>query len=141
MKQREKCFKRIIIISLMLVVMVSSVAIAKASSSSRYLFVFEMRAYGGKDQSDAQIKDNSDNYAFVTFDSISAYYIDYPPYYRIRSGTNDKAASALQTFSMEHDDEVPYNSGFGQRGLPYYLRMQTDSNSSLNMTAEGYWAP
>lgn len=125
----------------MLFIMVSSVAIAKASSSSRYLFTFEMRAYGGKDQSEARIKDNSDNFAFVTFDSISAYYIDYPPYYRIRSGTNDKAASELQTFSMDHGDYVPYNSGFGQQGLPYYLRMQTDSSSSLNMSAEGYWAP
>jgi hypothetical protein len=45
---------------------------------------------------------------------------------RIRSGTNDKAASELQTFSMDHGDYVPYNSGFGQQGLPYYLRMQTD---------------
>lgn len=40
---------------------------------------------------------------------------------RIRSGTNDKAASELQTFSMDHGDYVPYNSGFGQQGLPYFL--------------------
>lgn len=116
-------------------VVIASADIADAANNT---FIFELQPYGGKKSSDKVIKQNSNGNAEIYFDAVESFVM--LPYLRLRSGTNDQAASVLYTIDNVYMEPV-YLSDFGHKGLPYYFRAQTDSSSSGRASLLGVWLP
>jgi|GEM_PF-6523981 len=85
-------------------------------------------------------KTNTNKYAAIDFTS----YINTSAYglpFRLRSDTNGKEASDLYTLTKKGLRCPSYYSGFGQKNLSYYFRIQTDSKSSYSAIVAGSWKP
>ncbi len=139
MYKTKKRIRRLIALGLCLMMLVSTGLMASAESY-KYVFLFELDAGGQKKSVAAQYKTNYNSYAGVYF-SMCYNSSGYSLPYRLRSGTNDTAASDLYYLNGEGNRFMYYNSGYGQYNKPYYFRIQTDSSSKYGATVGGSWTP
>lgn len=139
-KDEEKNIRLLQIVCIIMLLVTANVVIASAdiADAANNKFNFELQPYGGKKASDKVIKQNSKENAEIYFDGVESYVM--LPYLRLRSGTNDQAASVLYTIDNIYMEPI-YLNGYGQKGLPYYFRAQTDSSSSGRAFIYGVWLP
>jgi hypothetical protein len=137
--QKWKCIKRLVVVGLsVMCCMIFNGAITNAETLRTYSFTLE--AGGDKKQTSAYTKENSNSYAYIWVGEC----VNNGPYtlpYRLRSGTNDTAASELYYIGGTGSRYPSYKSDYGIEGYKYYFRVQTDSNSAYGATIKGSWYP
>ena len=122
------------------IVAIMSIGIVSNAGYYNNTFSFYMQSAGGKASSGTVRKDNTNTYAaiqFETYNNNSSYYL----WYRMRSGTNDDAASDVAALSGTGLKCPTYYSGYGQYNYPYYFRIQTDTSSGHAASVSGTWKP
>ena len=139
MIKKKKRIKRVGVLALCLIMLMTTGIIANAATYEN-TFSFTLESGGGKSSTSSRTKTNTKNYAaidFTTYSNKSSYGLCF----RLRSGTNDTAASNLYTLSAKGLRCPSYSSGYGQKNFPYYFRIQTDSNSAYSAKVAGSWRP
>lgn len=124
-----------------MILMGASVAMADLESREIKDYWFTLEPGGVKHQTGLLKKTEAGAFAIInvrTYENNT----NKPFYFRLRSGTNDKEASALVTMTGKETYSPGYYDGFGLVGYSYYFKIQTDSNSTGNNSyVDGMWMP
>jgi len=139
MRKTKKGIKRLGALALCLMMLMATGLMVNAATYPN-TFSFTLQSGGGKASSATVKKTNSNSYAaidFTKYSNKSAYGLPF----RLRSGTNDTAASALYTLTSATLRCPTYSSGYGLKNYSYYFRIQTDSNSGYVGSVAGSWKP
>lgn len=120
----------------MIAVVGSSILIPNAAGTA---FNFSLTSHGGGRITESVTK-GAVKAAVVNVTSVSNNG-NLPIYVRIRRTSDNAYASQLVSFYYKDRYKISYNSGYGAAGIKYYMRMQTDSNSTYAATVKGDWTP
>lgn len=147
MKTNRLNVKKIVLSVLLAGTMLSSAG-AISNAATMHSYDFFMNGKGGADRSNDQKKvvsgDVLSNCAFVRLDSISTSAAPgLPLTMRVRKSKNDAKATPSMDFAKYESGGryLHYNSGYGNTGVYYYLKMQTNSEASQCAWVDGTWRP
>ena len=147
MRKKKMITKKVITLNLCMMMLLSVAIVAEASTlatnDTLHGFHFVLTGGGEKKSSNEEIKLNTNDWSTVQTTSFSNT-TEWPLYFRIRSGTNDTAATGLYNIWDVGTELAWYlDDTYGLYNYPYYIRIQTDSTSSeLRWAiAEGKWQP
>lgn len=143
----KKIIQKLSCIVLLSAILLFSDSIKSAASADLYSnFSFLLSSYGGAETSASAKKTNatgSGAQCTPTYISTAAS-LNLPLTVRVRDvATGNKATVAVGFYKNSAGTPIhlSYYSGYGYQKSSYYLKMQTNSNSTQSATVSGYWRP